>query len=225
LLFILVYFWNSLFLLNLPSTREVAPYLRTFAFAPILLTPRNKPAALKGRRYNALVKFARKRIRLPVDAYRGLKRCFLTFCCENRHAPFTQPDVAEWIIGRLREIAATNLFAVPAWCAMPDHLHALIEARDDTCDILEFAARFKQRTAYEGKRLWAQTLWQPRYYDHLLRHEEELGRIARYIWANPIRKGICAKVEDYPYSGSDIPNWLQAYRGEPEWTPDWKLSS
>jgi len=44
-------------------------------------------------------------------------------------------------------------------------------------------------------------LWQPRSYDHVLRTHQDLHRVADYIMANPIRRGLCDHVEEYPWSG------------------------
>ena len=43
-------------------------------------------------------------------------------------------------------------------------------------------------------------LWQKNFYDHVVRKEEPLIKIAEYIVNNPIRKGIVSEWEEYPYS-------------------------
>lgn len=45
-------------------------------------------------------------------------------------------------------------------------------------------------------------LWQKSYYDHVLRQEEDLQAVARYIWANPVRANLVQNTNDYPYPGS-----------------------
>jgi hypothetical protein len=47
-------------------------------------------------------------------------------------------------------------------------------------------------------------LWQPQYYDHVLRDEEDTLRVARYIIVNPVRAGLVTSPRDYPFSGSDV---------------------
>ena len=37
------------------------------------------------------------------------------------------------------------------------------------------------------------------HYDHALRKDEDVKKIARYIIANPLRAGLVEKIEDYPY--------------------------
>jgi putative transposase len=44
-------------------------------------------------------------------------------------------------------------------------------------------------------------LWQDNYYDHILRKTEDAAGIARYILANPVRKGLVREPEEYQWLG------------------------
>ncbi|MGZ4954660.1 MAG: REP-associated tyrosine transposase [Methylobacter sp.] len=44
------------------------------------------------------------------------------------------------------------------------------------------------------------TLWQHRYWDHLIRDEEDFNRHMDYIHWNPVKHGFASKVADWPYS-------------------------
>lgn len=39
------------------------------------------------------------------------------------------------------------------------------------------------------------------FYDHVVRREEGLQEIARYILNNPVGKGLVERADQYPYSG------------------------
>jgi len=41
-------------------------------------------------------------------------------------------------------------------------------------------------------------VWQRGYYDHAVRRDEDLRRLARYMITNPLRTGLVEKVGDYP---------------------------
>ena len=45
-------------------------------------------------------------------------------------------------------------------------------------------------------------LWQPSFYDHVLRKNEDLLETVKYIFNNPVRKKIVKHYQDYPLSGS-----------------------
>jgi putative transposase len=76
---------------------------------------------------------------------------------------------------------------------MPDHLHMLAS----------FAPEVRMRTTLRAwKRFTARTTaleWQRDWFDHRLRTEESYREKADYILANPVRAGLIARAEDWPY--------------------------
>jgi REP element-mobilizing transposase RayT len=44
--------------------------------------------------------------------------------------------------------------------------------------------------------------WQQESYDHWARDEDELERIIRYVEQNPVKAGLVAKAEDWPFSSA-----------------------
>lgn len=55
---------------------------------------------------------------------------------------------------------------------------------------------FRDKKKHGGK------LWQSSYYDHVLRREVSMVDAAKYIFENPIRKGLVTDIREYPYIGS-----------------------
>ena len=147
--------------------------------------------------------FRRKRNRLPLDAYRGARACSLTLNCARRRPAFAEGGVVESCIDILRSCSEKHGFEVVAYCFMPDHLHLLVVGGSGS-DVLRFVKDFKQRTAYSYRRSNSAALWQKSYYDHVLRLEEEVRQVARYIVSNPVRGGLVEDVKDYPHSGSFV---------------------
>jgi REP element-mobilizing transposase RayT len=88
---------------------------------------------------------------------------------------------------------------------MPDHVHLLLLGTD-RADIIAFVRDFKQRSGFACNRLLQQrgAFWQKSYYDHVLRGEEDIESVAKYIWGNPVRAGLVDEVSRYPFSGSFI---------------------
>ena len=50
------------------------------------------------------------------------------------------------------------------------------------------------------KRKGERKIWQSRYYDHVIRDENDLYRHLDYIHYNPIKHDYVKKVANYPYS-------------------------
>ena len=108
------------------------------------------------------------------------------------------------MIGHLKESASTLNFQILAYCFMPDHVHFLVSAKDDDCDLIKFITHFKQKTGYEFKERHGINLWQRSFYDHILRKEESVIDKAKYIFNNPVRKGLVKDFKEYPFLGSMV---------------------
>ncbi|PIP13767.1 MAG: hypothetical protein COT45_04330 [bacterium (Candidatus Stahlbacteria) CG08_land_8_20_14_0_20_40_26] len=144
----------------------------------------------------------KKRIRLQNFNYTGNYRYFITICTHDKKVVFLNSNINDWIVFTLRTLADESRFAVWAYCIMPDHIHLLIEGQDDKSDMRKFIALFKQKTGYEYKQKYGESLWQINYYEHILRKDEDTIEIAHYIFNNPVRKGIVENQREYPYLGS-----------------------
>jgi REP element-mobilizing transposase RayT len=114
-----------------------------------------------------------------------------------------KPEIVDVCLQNITEAAAGSHFEVVAYCFMPNHLHLLVQTTAER-DLVAFVRLFKQRSGYAYRRLTGEpdVLWQKSYYDHVLRHEEDLHDAARYIWDNPVRAGLAENARDHPYSGS-----------------------
>ena len=87
---------------------------------------------------------------------------------------------------------------------MPDHLHLLCEARTVESGLVSFVHDAKQRTGYAFARRTRTRLWQQGFYDRILRDEDDMLAVVRYIVTNPVRAGLARDVGEYPFCGSDL---------------------
>ena len=87
---------------------------------------------------------------------------------------------------------------------MPDHVHLLVEAQSDDSDGRQFIKRAKQFSGYYFKQRFGTPLWQRYGYEHVLRGDEDTLPVARYILENPLRAGLVASVDEYPFVGSTM---------------------
>ena len=174
----------------------------------------------------------RKRPRLKNFDYKGYHRYFVTICTHERNPIFKNDVMVRQLIRVLKDTSKTFGFKVWAYCFMPDHLHLLIEGESPDSDLKRFIASYKQYTGYYYKNHVAQDyknhvaqdyknhvaqgfspaqspdqrknskLWQPSYYDHVLRKDEDTLSIARYIVDNPVRKAFVKHFLEYKFTGS-----------------------
>lgn len=103
-----------------------------------------------------------------------------------RHFVFTAPAHGAWV-GR--------------YVLMPDHVHLFVEFSDES-DIAKWIQALKSVVGKELLRLGhSKPHWQEGFFDHLLRRDESYAAKWEYVRQNPIRKGLCARQEDWPYQG------------------------
>jgi putative transposase len=169
--------------------------------------------------------FPRKKIRLPAASYIGLRRCFLTFCCFERHKCFLQSDFNLYFLEQLRQQSAAHQFSAPAYCLMPDHVHLLVGALVVKSNLAPFVKALKQITGFEFERRTGKRLWQRYYYDHVLRPKDDPDSVAWYIWLNPVRAGLCEESKEYPFLGSLTGLWPPGMRPDSIWVPPKKESA
>lgn len=85
-----------------------------------------------------------------------------------------------------------------AYVVMPDHLHWLIQLRENVA-LNKIMQRMKSASSHKINKFLCRNggVWQAGYYDHALRVDEDLQDTARYVVANPIRAGLTKRVGDY----------------------------
>jgi len=145
----------------------------------------------------------KKRVRLRGFDYRGSFRYFVTICAYNKERVFKDDlFLVNWVTETLREKSSSFGFKVWAYCFMPGHLHILIEGKHNNSDMRKFISSFKQSVGFYYKKKTGLPLWQVSYYEHVLRREEDTTKVARYIFNNPLRKGLVDDIKKYKSLGS-----------------------
>ncbi len=96
-------------------------------------------------------------------SYVGFNRYFLTFCVRDRARVFEQEAVVSSALLQFRKTAALERFSIIAYCFMPDHVHLLIEARDENSDLNRFAKLAKQLAGAAHALAGHGRLWQEGY--------------------------------------------------------------
>ena len=169
--------------------------------------------------------FQSKNIRLNRISYIGRQFYFVTICCFDRQKIFTNERFCFWLLKVFRAESARCDFAISAFCVMPDHFHFLAEGVSPSSDLLKFVKAFKLKTSRVYQRRTPRTLWQRKFFDHVLRRNESPESVAWYIWMNPVRKGLSREIGLYPFSGSFTSPFPP--RGTPAtmWTPPYLQKS
>lgn len=109
-------------------------------------------------------------------------------------------------VGRTR---AERPFHIDAWVVLPNHLHCIWCLPDGDADYSTrwsvIKARFSRALPYSPRRpshvaRREHGLWQRRFWEHHIRSEEDWRAHMRYCWNNPVKHGLAARPEDWPFS-------------------------
>lgn len=123
----------------------------------------------------------------------------VTTVTENRAPVFADLMTGRVVVREMMRLQNEGRVQYLAFVLMPDHLHWLLVLGENE-DLSSVVGLFKGRSAREVNKCLKGRghLWQRAFYDHALRTDEDLRKLARYIVANPIRAGIVKRVGDYP---------------------------
>jgi putative transposase len=124
-----------------------------------------------------------------------------------------------------RSVRDNHPFETIAICVLSDHLHAIwrLPAGDPNFSLRwnlikggfsrvlpNIAQRSPSKVAKREK-----GIWQPRYWEHVIRSDEDLDRHINYIHFNPVKHGFVTRACDWPHSS------FHRYVTRGELPPDW----
>ena len=139
--------------------------------------------------------------RLADFAYCGTYRYHVRVGTWDRRPYFADATIASLVSDQLLRQARGHHFAIHAYCLMPDHAHVFLSGTSHDSKLPRLVSCWKQHTGYRfAARRDGCRLWQPGYFERVLREDESDETVARYIVANPLRAGLSERVGQYPYA-------------------------
>ncbi len=99
-------------------------------------------------------------------------------------------------------------FHIDAIVVLPEHLHCIWSLPPDDADFSLRWQRIKARFSHacrdtgilRTRRASPPRIWQGRFWEHLLRDDNDLARHVDYIHFNPVKHGHAQCAADWPYS-------------------------
>ena len=157
---------------------------------------------------------------------------FFTVVTQGRRPIFSEPMAARWLGEAMREVRRARPFRTVAAALLPDHLHCLgtLPAGD-----ADFPTRWRRiKEEFTRRRIAAghdqdavstaraargeRGVWQRRYWEHLVRDENDLERHVDYLVYNPVKHGLAARPVDWPWSS--IHRFIREGRYPWDWCPE-----
>jgi putative transposase len=120
----------------------------------------------------------------------------------NRQIVFPQSQDYRYYLDTLLEWKAGYDIKVYAWCLMTNHVHLVLEPPEAVENLGRLMKRLAGRqTRYVNRRLARSgTLWEGRYKSSPIQTDAYFLACCRYVELNPVRAGMVADPDSYPWS-------------------------
>ena len=136
----------------------------------------------------------------------GLKRFqqsrdvhFLTFSCYRRQPKFESPSACDTFLSALERVRQSHSLCVYGYVVMPEHVHLLVN-EPECSDLAHAMQSLKQGVARRLALRAQEPFWMERYYDFNVWSERKFVEKLRYLHRNPVKRGLVARPEDWPWS-------------------------
>ena len=93
--------------------------------------------------------------------------------------------------------------AVGRYVMMPDHLHLFVRGSDDF-NLAQWVNGLKRAISIPLGATKKRLLWQPGFFDHVLRNDESYSQKWEYVRENPVRAGRVSRADDWLYQGEFV---------------------
>ncbi len=128
---------------------------------------------------------------------------FITCCAANRRRVLADDQAAGVVTDAFRSAPTFHGWSVGRYVVMPDHVHFFARPHSNAKSLPAFLRDWKKWT---GRKIaespsFAPPIWQPEFFDHVLRSAESYSEKWEYVRQNPVRAGLVTTAEAWPYTG------------------------
>ena len=126
---------------------------------------------------------------------------FITANTFQKHSLLQSERMAGLFLDVLYSYRAQQKYLLHEFVVMADHFHLLITPTltlERALQLIKggFSFRARRELGFGGE------IWETSFYDHRVRDWEEYCAFRRYIHLNPVKRGLAATAEQYPYSSA-----------------------
>ena len=165
--------------------------------------------------------------RLGPEWYRGNAIVHWTTTTLNRAVGWLDEPFHASFRELMLHAAAREGLLCPVYCLMPDHFHLVwigLRPDSDQRNAMAFLRTHLKPSLAPHHQL------QPQAYDHVLREEdrqpEAFAAVCDYVLANPERKQLVSRWQDWPFCGAVLPGYPTLHPARDDyWEKFWKLSA
>jgi putative transposase len=138
---------------------------------------------------------------------------FFTVVTAHRQPVLTNADICSALREGISLVRQTLPFRIDGWVLLPDHLHAIWTLPEGDADFSKRWRLIKRHVSVacptyhrpvmlseKRKAKGQSSIWQNRFWEHLIRDEADLRNHLDYLHGNPLKHGLVERVADWPWS-------------------------
>lgn len=144
--------------------------------------------------------------------------CYFFTVVTHRRQPvfFTRANINQ-LYDAFKYTQQRRFFTLNAIVILPDHLHCIWTMPDDDSD---FSTRWQMIKTAFSRKVHRQSgsdkpVWQPRFWEHLIRDEQDFHKHLDYIHYNPVKHGYVAQPSKW--TNSTLKKYIKQGWYEPNW--------
>jgi putative transposase len=166
-----------------------------------------------------------RRLRIPGATY------FFTFVIAGRRPLLRSAEAVADYQAAVEAVRASWPLEVEAEVILPDHLHVMWSLPEGDADFSTRVRLIKSRfvrsvaptvdaadTSESRRSKCERSIWQRRFWEHVVSDERDFAAHLHYIHYNPVRHGLVAAPRDWPYS--TFHKWVERGIYELDWGSD-----
>jgi REP element-mobilizing transposase RayT len=143
---------------------------------------------------------------------------FITLVVNQRIPIFKFNSLAKLAMQTLEFYAKRGDYELRGFVIMPDHIHFICDPRKFISEVIRDIKKYISKKTIQyllsenknllnrfklnkhGKRKHVYQIWQGDFYDFNIMTEKKFHEKLRYMYENPLRKGLCEQMEEYEFS-------------------------
>ena len=144
---------------------------------------------------------------------------FFTLVTHSRRPIFINSDNVNKLKNAINKVKIKHPFSLNAMVILPDHLHCLWKLPENDKN---FSRRwrlikryFSMEVAEKINSRGEKEVWQRRFWEHMIRDEEDWRKHMDYIHYNPVKHGLARAPKDWEYSSFNY--WVEKGLYEKSW--------